>query len=125
MRTFFVIALLVLLSGQATAHQFTPTYPKLKPSFVPGVLVAEMDLFNGRTDVEYYGIEVFDADWNKVAFATEAKILRLKHLDSTKVNIYIREKDRNKAVYICSVSKLLGEGSSLTMVASKICSKIK
>lgn len=125
MRNIFAIVIVVLLSGQTSAHQFTPTYPKLKSSFVDGILVTNMELFNARTDVEYFELEVFDAEWNGVPFASEAKIVRVKHLDRKKLNVYIREKDRNRAVYICSKSKLIGSGSSQTMVASKICSKIK
>lgn len=125
MRSFFGITLLVLLCGSVKAHEFTPTYPKLKTSFVPGVLVAEMTLFNGRKDVEYFGLSVFDGDWQPLPFASESDIIRLKYLDRKKLNVYIREKDKNRAVYICSKSKLVGEGSGLTMVATRICSKIK
>jgi len=127
MRNIVVIITLLFLStcGHANAHEFTPTYPKLKPSFMPGILTTEMKLFNARTDVEYFGLSVFDGEWNSVPFATETNIIKLRYLDRKKVNIYIREKDRNKAVYICSESKLLGRGNGLTMVKSKICSKIK
>jgi hypothetical protein len=125
MKKFFVITLLIWICGPLQAHEFTPTYPKLKPSFVSGVLVAEMKLFNARKDVEYFGLGVYDSEWNSVPFASESDIIRLKYLARKNVNIYIREKDKNRAVYICSESKLLGAGSSLTMVKSKICSKIK
>lgn len=127
MRHIVVIITLLVLSahGHVGAHEFTPTYPKLKPSFMPGILQTEMKLFNARNDVEYFGLSVFDGEWNAIPFATETNIIRLKYLDRKKVNIYIREKDRNNAVYICSESKLLGRGTGLTMVKSKICSKIK
>ena len=119
-------ALLMTLGGYASAHQLTPTYPSLKPFYaVPGILTTEMVLFNARSDVEYYEFNVFDREWNAIPFATESKIVRLKHLQRKKVNIHIREKDKTRAMYICSESKLIGSGTSLTMVSSKICSKIK
>lgn len=113
------------ISGHASAHEFTPTYPKLKNSYVDGVLYVTMTLFNARSDVEYYEFGVFDAEWNKVPFAMQNKIMRFKHLDKKKIDIYIREKDRKDAVYVCSKSKLIVEGSSKTSISSRICSKIK
>ena len=84
-----------------------------------------MTLFNARDDVEYYEFGVFDAEWNKVPFAIQNKIMRFKHLEKKKVDIYIREKDSKDAVYICSKSKLLVDGGSKTSIISRICSKIK
>ena len=117
--------MLLWASGHASAHEFTPTYPELKPSYVAGGLSAKMTLFNLRTDVEYYEFGVFDAEWNKVPFAMQNKIMKFKHLDKKTVEIYIREKDREDAVYICSKSKLLVDGGSKTSVSTRICSKIK
>jgi len=121
----YLIILILWASGHVSAHEFTPTYPKLKTSYVEGVLYATMTLFNARDDVEYYQFGVFDADWNKVPFAMQNKIMRFKHLEKKKVEIYIREKDSKDAVYICSKSKLLVDGGSKTSIISKICSKIK
>jgi hypothetical protein len=112
-------------SGHISAHEFTPTYPELKPSYVAGVLSAKMTLFNLRSDVEYYEFGVFDAEWNKVPFAMQNKIMKFKHLDKKTVEVYIREKDSKDAVYICSKSKLLVKGGSKTSVSTRICSKIK
>jgi len=121
----YLIILILWASGHVSAHEFTPTYPKLKTSYVEGVLYATMTLFNARDDVEYYQFGVFDAEWNKVPFAMQNKIMRFKHLEKKKVEIYIREKDSKDAVYICSKSKLLVDGGSKTSIISKICSKIK
>lgn len=107
------------------AHQFVPTYPKLEQSYVPGILKARMELFNSRSDVTFYEIEVFDKDWNPVPFATESKVLQIPHLTKKNIDVHIREQDRNRALYICSKSKLLSQGNQVTMIASKICSKIK
>lgn len=113
------------MSGYASAHEFTPTYPKLKNSYVEGVLYTTMTLFNMRKDVEYYEFGVFNAEWEKVPFAMQQKIMRFKHLEKKKVDIYIREKDKEEAVYICSKSKLVVTGTAKTSVSSRICSKVK
>jgi len=119
------LILLIMMSGYASAHEFLPTYPKLKNSYVEGVLYTTMNLFNARKDVEYYELGVFDSEWNKVPFAVQDKITRVKYLEKKKIDIYIREKDRKKAVYVCSKSKLIVDGGSKTSLSSRICSKIK
>ena len=119
------LILLLVMSGYASAHEFTPTYPKLKNSYVEGVLYTTMTLFNMRKDVEYYEFGVFNAEWEKVPFAMQNKVMRFKHLEKKKVDIYIREKDKKEVVYICSKSKLIVTGRAKTSVSSRICSKVK
>ena len=113
------------MSGEASAHSFVPTYPELKPSYVEGILYTTMSLFNARKDVEYYEFGVFNAEWEKVPFAMQNKIMRFKHLEKKKIDIYIREKDKQEVVYICSKSKLIITGTSKTSVSSRVCSKVK
>jgi len=119
------LILLLVMSGYASAHEFTPTYPKLKNSYVEGVLYTTMTLFNMRKDVEYYEFGVFNAEWEKVPFAMQQKVMRFKHLEKKKVDIYIREKDKEEVVFICSKSKLVVTGTAKTSVSSRICSKVK
>ena len=119
------LILLLVMSGYASAHEFTPTYPKLKNSYVKGVLYTTMTLFNMRKDVEYYEFGVFNAEWEKVPFAMQNKVMRFKHLEKKKIDIYIREKDKEEVVYICSKSKLIVTGSEKTSISSRICSKVK
>lgn len=122
----YVIAVLVfILSGQATAHQWTPTYPKLRPSFVEGIYTTRLRLFNGRRDVEYYEIQVLDKEMNGVTFATKERIVKVDYLKSLEVDVYIREQDKSKALYVCSKSKLLAGNDTATVVSSRICSKLK
>jgi len=122
----FVIAILaVLLCGQATAHQWTPTYPELKPSYVEGIYSTRLKLFNGRRDVSYYEIQVLDENMNGVIFATNERVIRVDYLKTTEVDVYIREQDIDTAVYICSKSKLLAGNGTATVVSSRICSKLK
>ena len=113
------------MCGHASAHQWTPTYPTLKPSYASGVLVTRMELLNSRKEITYYEIGVFDKDFLSVPFATAEKIINLKYLSRKSVDIFIRQKDKDRAVYICSKSKLLAKGSAITSISSRICSKIK
>jgi len=121
----YLIILLFWISGYASAHEFTPTYPKLKQSYVEGILYTTMTLFNAREDVQYYEMGVFDEEWNKVPFSVVEPIMFIKHLERKKIEVYIREKDRDRALYICSTSKLIMSGGGKTAVRSRICSKIK
>lgn len=111
--------------SQALGHQFMPAYPKLEPSYVDGILMTKMELFNSRNDVEYYELSVYDSDWNSVPFATEERIVNIEYLKRKTIEIYIREQDRSKAVYICSKSKIRPSNIQATVVSSRICSKIK
>jgi len=111
--------------NSVSAHEFLPTYPRLQLSYVPGILHTEMELFNKREDIRYYEFSVWTEDWKKVPFATSEKIQQIDYLEKKRIDIYIREKDKHKAVYICSKSKLLKADVSRTTIASRICSKIK
>jgi hypothetical protein len=121
----FLLLFVMLLGSQAFGHQFMPAYPKLEPSYVDGILVTKMELFNSRNDVEFYELSVFDNDWNSVPFATEERIVNIEYLKRKTIEIYIREQDRQRAVYICSKSKIRPSNIQATIVSSRICSKIK
>ena len=120
-----IILFLVLVSTSATAHEWTPTYPKLKQAYVDGLLYTKMQLFNKRKEIQYYTISVHDEEWNNVPFATANKIIGVKYLAYKQVEIYIRETDKNRVTYICSTSKLLKKDFITTGVSSRICSKVK
>ena len=121
----YVIALMMVLSCSANAHQFLPTYPKFQNSFVEGVVYTKMELFNKRKEIVFYELGVFDGDWNSIAFATESKIIRVNYLETKYINVYIKKEDLKRAVYICTESKIKKEDIQATSIASKICSKIK
>jgi hypothetical protein len=121
----FIVALLLCLSGYASAHEWTPTYPKLEQAPVDKVLVARMKLFNSRKDVLYFEINVKDSDMNAVPFATPQRIVRIDYLDTKYIPVYIREQDVSKATYICSKSKIIVGSKSVSSISSRICSKIK
>ena len=120
-----LLAIALLTGGSAMAHQWTPTYPQLEQSYMQGILRARMELFNSRKDVRYYELGVYDSEWNSIPFAAEARILEVPYLGRKSIDVHIREQDLGKVTYICSMSKLLAGGSNITMVSSKICSKIK
>ena len=122
---FWIVLLGVLTHGSVWGHEFTPTYPELKTSYFSEVLMAEMHLFNSRKDVNYYQVSVYDKDWNPVQFATESKIIQMDYLAHKDIEVYVRKKDQEKAHYICTKSKILKGKSTPTLLASRICSKIK
>lgn len=121
-----IVALItLLLSGLASAHQFTPAYPRLTPHYFDGVLQTEMKLFNRRPEVEYYELSVYDENWNKVPFASESRVINIKHLETKNISIFIREKDAQRATYVCTRSLLKREDKTATGVSTRICSKLK
>jgi hypothetical protein len=121
----FLVFLVLVIGGPAVAHQFTPTYPRLDPAYVDGVLTTRMEIFNKRQEVEYYEIGVFTKDWEPVTFASEDRIIRVRYLETKKVNIYVKIEDAPKVTYICTESRLRKEDVKDTVISSKICSKVK
>lgn len=117
--------LMLVIGVGAQAHEMTPTYPKLKPSHLQGVWTTTMEMFNKRKDVEYYEIGVFTEDWKTIPFVSSYKVVHLEYLGHLSFDIYIRAKDKDRATYICSRSKLRKEGTTKQAVSSRICSKIK
>ncbi|MDB0024380.1 hypothetical protein N9E36_02780 [bacterium] len=101
----------------------TPTYPPLVPSYVDGLVSAKMTMFNSRKDVDYFEIGVFDDEWNPVPFAATAKILRVPHGSSKTFEVFVRQEDKKRATFICSLSKLRTDSSARAIVSSKICSR--
>ena len=123
---YVMLLLIILYSGRATAHEFTPTYPKLEQSYMEGVLKVSMRLFNKRNDIRYYQVGVYDDDWNKIPFiVTGGKIINVEYLETKLFDVYIQSKSRNKVRYICTMSKTLQDGKTKTLLKSRICSKVK
>lgn len=114
-----------ILAGVASAHQFVPTYPELRPSFIEGVMVADLELFNKRENVEWYQIDVFDQNWNPISFATSEKIFNVPYLKRKKFQVFVREKDAESATYVCTRSRLRKNDFQDSGIASRICSKFK
>jgi|TARA_R110002072_G_scaffold300299_4_gene477314 hypothetical protein len=121
----FIIVLLAAIGGYVNAHQWTPTYPEMRPSYVQGLYTTKMHLFNGRKEINYYSIRVFDKEWDPVPFAASPSLLEASYLAHLSADVYIRRADLQKAYYICSKSKILSTVKDPSIIASRICSKIK
>ena len=124
MKKFITAVVALFLATTAQAHEWTPTYPKFEPSFLDGIVVTSMTLFNKRKDIEYYEISVYDKDWNTVPFASTQKLINVSYLGQKSADIYIREKDFNRIKYICTTSKRILEDTQSTGINSRICSKV-
>jgi len=117
------IALALLASG-ASAHEMTPAYPEIYPSYVEGVQQVQMSLFNARSDVSYFEIKVFDENWGPIAFASEYRVLFVPPQTREDFVVYLRSDDAKRAVYLCSTSKIERKDEIGTLVASRICSRL-
>ena len=107
-----------------SGHEMTPAYPVVKPSHVADVVKVEMSLFNSREEIEYYQIELFDLNWMNIPFSTTYRIMKIGYKEKKSFNVYIRKKDMNEAVYLCTTSKVKKTNQSRTLVSSKICSRL-
>ncbi len=125
MNRFYYGLAICLIASSAIAHELTPTYPELRPSYFNDVSVTTMKMWNRRNDVQYYEIGVFDKEWNPVPFASPSRLLKMDYLEHKSFEIYIRDKDVAKVKYICTVSKQLKSDVQSTGVKSRICSKMK
>ena len=122
MNKYLISLWLMLVSSFAYAHEMTPTYPKWKLSIYNDLLVTKMEMFNKRNDVEYYEIAVFDEDWNPIPFVSSYKVFKLEYLSRVEFEVYIRARDKDRAEYICSRSKL---NNGMPAISSMICSRFK
>lgn len=117
-----VILLLALLPfGSAVAHDMTPTYPVFKDSFMSGVSVTTLNIFNKRMDVSYYEIGVFTEEWEPVPFVSQYEIIPMDYLATVSFDVYVSNLSLGSVEFICSISQLQ-EGNT---VSSKICSRVK
>ena len=123
------LALLLLFScGSATAHQWTPTYPELRTSYISGIHTTDMKLYNSRGDVDYYQVQVFDGYFNPIKFAIsggQTDVINVPHRKTRSVSIYVPSTESSRVVYICSRSMILKKEESASLLSSRICSKVK
>jgi len=116
--------LFILWASFGFAHEMTPAYPKFSNSYIDDVSTTKMKLFNRRDDVSYYKIEVWDNDWKPVPFASTNKIIKIGYNKTVLFDVYVQTKDIKYVVYICTISKNFKSEQKVTLVASRICSKI-
>lgn len=113
-------------SGPAMAHELTPTYPELTPSYVPGVWSTHVVLWNARQEIDFYKVDVLDSDMNPVSFiATGGDLKKVDYLNRAHIEIFVREEDKERATFICTESKLKRGLVQRSLVASRVCSKIQ
>ena len=120
-----LVLVMALLATSARAHEMVPTYPEFVPSYMDGIQRLTMHMFNKREDVEYYEVGVFDADFNPIPFVTSYRLMKIVYLGHVTFDVYVRDSDAIRTKYICTKSKLRKDDSSVAIVASRICSKIK
>jgi len=125
LKFIYLSVILVLLSNSAIAHEMTPSYLELKPSFIDNVYSTELTLFNRREDVSFYQVEVFSDNWSPIPYATSVPIINIEYLQIVKFLVFVREIDIDKVVYICTISKVTKQSKQSSLVSSRICSKVK
>jgi hypothetical protein len=106
-------------------HEMSPTYLQFDPSYIDNVLKTTIQLFNRREDVNYYEIEVYDKDRNPISFVSDSKIVNLNYLEKKSIDVYIKNADRDRVVYVCTLSRFIKDDITKTNVSSRICSKVK
>ena len=121
----FLAVVLVAFCGPAWGHEMSPTYVEFNPSYINNVLKTTIELFNRREDVSYYEIEVYDKDRNPISFVADNKIINLNYLEKKSIDVYIKNTDKDKVVYVCTLSRFIKEDVTKTNVSSRICSKAK
>jgi hypothetical protein len=122
---YIMAIMFTVMCSYVSAHSWTPTYPEITPSHSEGVLRVEMLLWNSRQDVSFFTFEVFDQNFIPIKFATPERTVKVEYLKRKTINIYIREIDKDRAVYVCSRSRIVQQNSTTALVSSRICSKIK
>ena len=124
MKLISIITAALITTG-AAAHELTPTYPEIEPSYIDGVSVIKMKIWNRRSDANYYEINVYDKEWKLIPFAASEKIMKLEYLEHKSFELYVRNADTDKVKYVCTISKQLSQNVQSTGIKSRICSKVK
>ena len=113
-----------MLGSYAQAHEQTPAYPRTLPSHVEGVVKVQLQLLNRRKEINYYEIGLFDENFEEMDFTTKRKIIKIDYEEKLDFDVYLRKSDLDKAVYICTASKILKSNISRAIVSSIVCSKL-
>tara|TARA_R110001606_G_scaffold392221_1_gene560964 strand:- start:411 stop:794 length:384 start_codon:yes stop_codon:yes gene_type:complete len=122
-----LLSKVLIFLGWATAvsaHEMTPAYPIVKPSHVSGVVKVDLSLFNSREEINYYEIGLYDLNWDRIPFSAVYRIIKVGYKERKNFSVYIRESDLDKAVYVCTTSKIRRQFETKTLVSSKICSRL-
>ena len=118
------LVIATLLGSGVSAHEQTPAYLKKQYSTVDGIVKFELSIFNSREEVKYYQIGVFDKNFVGLPFSSKYRIMKVEYKTRVNFDVYVRKVDLDRAMYICTKSKLLKDNKSKPFVSSLICSKI-
>ncbi len=122
-----MLSKVLIFLGWATAvsaHEMTPAYPIIKPSYVSGVVKVDLSLFNSREEINYYEIGLYDLNWDGIPFSAVYRIIKVGYKERKNFSVYIRESDLDEAVYVCTTSKIRRQKETRTLVSSRICSRL-
>jgi len=122
-----LLSKVLIFLGWATAvsaHEMTPAYPIIKPSYVSGVVKVDLSLFNSREEINYYEIGLYDLNWDGIPFSAVYRIIKVGYKERKNFSVYIRESDLDEAVYVCTTSKIRRQKETKTLVSSRICSRL-
>jgi hypothetical protein len=113
-----------LACGPAMAHELTPTYPEFRRSFMDGISVTTMELYNAREEVDIYKISVHTENWERIPFASASNVIKVLHNERYTFDVYVRNADLDRIEFICTVSSN-PENQEDTEIASRVCSRVK
>jgi uncharacterized protein YfaS (alpha-2-macroglobulin family) len=113
-----------MLGDNAQSHEQTPAYPRILPSHVEGIVKVQLQILNRRKEINYYEVGLFDQNFEEMDFTTKRKIIKIDYQEKVDFDVYLRKSDLNKAVYICTASKILKSNKSRAVVSSLVCSKL-
>tara|TARA_R110000782_G_scaffold209394_5_gene297590 strand:+ start:977 stop:1384 length:408 start_codon:yes stop_codon:yes gene_type:complete len=124
-KVFLISVLAFGVVNAAKAHDLMPTYFALDRTYSDSIYMVELTTWNNRIDIEYYELEVMDEDWKKIPFATVQNIFKVPYQTRKSLKVFIRKSDKARVMYICTLSKVIKEKVTRTVIASRVCSKIK
>ena len=61
---------------------------------------------------------LFDQNFEEMDFTTKRKIIKIDYQEKVDFDVYLRKSDLDRAVYICTASKILKSNSSRAIVSS-------
>lgn len=122
---YYLTTAAMLTASIAAAHELTPAYPQFRSSYVAGVSVTTMKLWNRRQDASYYEVDIYDEKWKPIPFATSEKIMQVTYTQTKTFDLYVRQDDVDNVEFICTTSRLLKQEVDYTGITSRICSRVK
>ena len=76
MKAFIMSLMMVSLVSVAHAHEMTPTYPKLEPSHLDGVVKTTMQMFNKEKKLNIMKLEYLMKNLNQYHLSHRIRLLK-------------------------------------------------